>query len=887
MMRHLLLALCIACAALFVRSTRADIVSDAPVLDVNAALFPASSLLNFGRDLVPTGACGRVFAGTDGHLYFEDGSRAVFWGVNIAKDSVFQPRQLIDQAIEAIARAGFNLVRFHHLDDVNGLLPRERAGQRQRIDPEKLDRLDYWIYRLGQRGIYVYLDLLDYRTFWPEEGVADGPALGRGAKPYAVFDQRLIALQADYARQLLREHVNPYTGRTYASDPAVLFIELCDENGLFRSAKRGLALRQPYREQLSRMFSQWLQRRYGSEEALRRAWRSPRGGGLASAESLSRGTVRVGDLRSGTPRDVDTALFFSDVHREYFRALRKAIDPHGAAELVIGGVAEPTIPADLRAAAASLDFVGVNWYWDHPMFSAQKPWQPPYYFFNHSPMSPPQGKGLEDFAPVIAAARVYRTPLVVREWSPCWPNDYRAAALIEAAAYGALQDVDAMILFHFSTDPGRRTVGFFDVRHDPARWSLAALAGQVFRRRLVSPAPYLAVIGYSATDVLLEPLRPMPSQLHKLGYVCRIANAFFDDRLTAAADLIISSGRSAGGTYPPSRVLLFSNSFFKDPYRRQLTDGLDSENGCEAATIPGITAEFVFGGTIFSPRDRRRVTADPAYFLPDVENNPDLRPIGRCRRQQAALGVRNMALKRYCFKKLPENLALRAAIDALAQLTGDDTISHEMLDTGVLRSAGGQVRTDRRRNLLIISAPQVCAVAGNLGGRTLSAGELLVHTATPIGAVVWLSLDGKPPRASRKWVLKMASIARNTGERTEQPTGSAPPGARVLRQAGAPPVLTVGRPGPQTRIVLAGQPVLGIGLVNGTWELVRQGSIAYLWCDTPAVTVEVPFLGAHVRVDEIRAEGLRFAGVQSQPLQYPSGVRFVRIMSSGREPRAD
>jgi len=74
--------------------------------------------------------------------------------------------------------------------------------------------------------IYVYLDLLDFRTFTEAEGVVNAAALGRAAKPYAVFDNKLIELQQQYARQLLIEHVNPYTGLSYAQDPAVVMVEI-------------------------------------------------------------------------------------------------------------------------------------------------------------------------------------------------------------------------------------------------------------------------------------------------------------------------------------------------------------------------------------------------------------------------------------------------------------------------------------------------------------------------------------------------------------------------------------------------------------------------------------------------------------------------------------
>ncbi|MGD9518767.1 MAG: hypothetical protein AB7W28_04560 [Armatimonadota bacterium] len=852
-----------------------DVAGRAPVLDVNAADFPASCIADFAREPEPAGRCGRVFGGTDGRLYFEDGSRAVFWGVNIAKDSVFQPRDVIDRAVEALASAGFNLVRFHHFDDVTGLLPRERAGQKPRIDPERRTCLDYWIHRLGQRGIYVYLDLLDYRTFWPEEGLPDGAELGRGAKPYAVFLPRLIELQAAYARELLCEHVNPYTGRTYAQDPAVLFVELCDENGLFRAAKRGLSLAAPHDQTLQAQFNEWLRDRYGTDEALRRAWTDVAGFcPLRHDESVTQGTVKLGSLIEGNSRDTDTALFYSHVHLSYFAAMQRAVRDSGATGMLLGGVAEPTIPADLRAAGEGLDFIGVNWYWDHPMFPAGRPWEMPYSFHNHSSME------IDDdgtFPVVVAAARVYRKPLVVREWCPCWPNKYRAAGMIEAAAYGALQDVDALLLFHFSANPERRTVGLFDVTHDPVRWGLAAIAGQVFTRRLVPPSRSSVVIGYSAADVLLAPLNPMASPLHRLGYVCRVGNAFFDDELQADDDLVIASGRSSGGKYRERNVLFFANSLWADPYRLAANQSLDERNGCDVATAPSVRGLFDFGGTLFSAGESRELTAAPAYFLPDVTNTPNLRPIGRCSAAQAAFGVRDVTRNRYCFKKMPEELAVRAALDALGQIVGDESLSSRMLDNKVLVSQGGLVTLDRPRNLLLVKAPQVLAIAGDLSRGLVRAGDLELKTPTQQGALVWLSLDGQPSATSKQWVLKMVSIALNTGEAKERAWRNEQGDVYRLTATGSAPVLTLGHPNGDTLVNLSGRPVIKLGLVNGTWELVRDRRDLYLWCDTPGTRIELPLTAAGAQVLQLSQGQREFVGRGSQPLEYPTGAQLLRV----------
>ncbi|MCX7598771.1 MAG: hypothetical protein N2512_07860 [Armatimonadetes bacterium] len=855
---------------------RFDIFERAPILDVNATDFPAASLVDFGRAPTPVGACGRVFAGTDGRLYFEDGRRAVFWGINVAKDSIFQPREIIDRAVDAIAAAGFNLVRLHHFDDVNGVLPRERAGKKPRIDPEKLSCIDYWIKRLGDRGIYVYLDLNDYRTFWPEEGIADGPELGRGAKPYAVFVPRLIELQAQYAHELLCEHRNPLTGRAYAEDPAVLFIELCDENGLFREWKRGLALKDNYAAMLGKMFNDWLRKRYGNDAALRAAWTDASGRCcLGQNESLAGANVNLATEPGSSGRHTDTALFFADLHRRYFDALRESMRTGGVKELLIGGVAEPTIPADLRAAAEGLDFIGVNWYWDHPRFLPGQPWRMPYLYDNRSPMSAGE---LDDFPVTVGAARVAGKPLVVREWSPCWPNKYRAAAMVGAAVYGSLLDVDAMLLFAYRADAARRGLDLFDVSHDPARWGLAAACAAIFRGRLVPPARREVIIGYSPADVLLEPLRPMASQLHKLAYFCRVTNAFFEKELQASGDLTVSSGRSCGGKYPPSRAILFARQNFSDPYGRQTSEGIDAANGCVVATLPPVRATFRFGGTIFDAGVERQTDAPRPYFLPDILNNPDLRPIGVSQEAKAAIGVRNVKTRRLCFGPIPEEWAVRAALDALGYVTGDEAFSHKALDKDRLVAESGMVTTDRAENLLLVSAPKVLAAAGDLGGRAVRAGDLEVATDTPQGAVVWLSLDNKPLRESRRWLLKMASIAVNTGEEKQFEREAASHDLYRFTRAGGPPVLTEGHSRGRTAIRLAGRQVISLGLVNGTWELVREGANLYLWCDTRDVRFETELLPTRCEMSVLAADSGRvFAAAQSQPLQYPAEALAVRL----------
>src|SRR5690606_29065073 len=135
------------------------------------------------------------------------------------------PDAEIDAMVMNFKRAGLNLIRLHHFDERDGIINLDAADSRHFV-PARLKQLDYWIYKAKQNGLYIYLDLLDYRRFKEGDGVPNAEAIGRAARPYNIFDRRLIELQKEYARKLLREHVNPYTGLAYADDPAVVMLEI-------------------------------------------------------------------------------------------------------------------------------------------------------------------------------------------------------------------------------------------------------------------------------------------------------------------------------------------------------------------------------------------------------------------------------------------------------------------------------------------------------------------------------------------------------------------------------------------------------------------------------------------------------------------------------------
>ncbi len=231
----------------------------------------------------------------DGHFYFEDGTRAKFWGTNLCMGACFPTHEEAEMLANRIAFFGFNAVRLHHMDfyfEPRGIFkdvaPDQKDPQKKKtgvLSEKQLEKLDYLIYQLKLRGIYIDMNLLVSRHFTEADGVKDAQELGMAAKPVSMFDPILIDLQKKYAADLLT-HYNPYTKLRYSDDPVLALVEITNENsilaswhnnelnGKFLGIKRN-AIPNFYIERLDKLWNVWLQNKYGSLEKLKKAWARP------------------------------------------------------------------------------------------------------------------------------------------------------------------------------------------------------------------------------------------------------------------------------------------------------------------------------------------------------------------------------------------------------------------------------------------------------------------------------------------------------------------------------------------------------------------------------------------------------------------------------------
>lgn len=637
---------------------------------------------------------------------WSNGTRARFWGVNIANRNLWIERDEIDQVVEQLAASGVNMVRFEALDSKGGLLEIEgRPGTRQ-LNPERLSLLHYWIAKVRARHMHYYLDLIDFRDFVEEDGVENARQIGRAGRPYAMFDPTLIELQKEYATQLLTTE-NPYTHLTPVEDPALALLEICNESGFFLYPKVTDNLVEPYRSRLADRWREWLHSHYQNRAELANAW----GPALAEGEDLDSAALPQLGRVSRDPRQQDGIHFLHDVERAYCATMRDHLRGLGL-RIPITAVVSSDVPADLAAVAAELDFTAENHYTDHPSFGGPD-WQGKYFHSNKNAL---RDDSRFTFAPFTAALRWNAKPVVVREWAAVWPNQFRGSSVLEAAAYARLQDIDGMLLFGTKTGPVRDRLVAFGYQADPTVWDMFGMGALMFERGDVSTPSQIALLEYG------------PAALFRgdasLADLNRLA---FGQRLASAPE---------GGAAPLGDLTI-----------------------------------------------------------------------------------------------LPANDKAPRANDWLAQLPVPG--GRRALTGSVYTSSTGQLRRDVANGRITVETPRALGVAGELLLKDLRLNSLTVSTDTAVGSLWMESLDGKPLPTSTHWVLKMSSVASNTGQKLSSTAGLAnAPAPYVLEQEGTAPVLTGGSTRGSTRLTLPDGSSLTVQQQDGTWEACREDDLFRFWSDT-------------------------------------------------------
>ncbi len=481
----------------------------------------------------PTGKHGFVKVRGD-RFVFQDGTPARFWGGQISPWT----KEQTDYAVRCLRKRGINMVRMHGL----GFLNRRGATTSFEYDSDAFDRLDYILYRCGQEGIYVVLDV-DY-TFGvrPGDRVA---GLERGGTRFLMFFNDKIAEIKRRRMTDIFTHLNPYTNRRYCNDPTLALVEICNEDSLFWHGIDGVP--EPFKTQLIEKFKVWLKQKYGTTERLRGAWRADGRDGLGQTEGLGKqekleivGIWEFSERRGKeypekVNRGLDQLRFFMDLEQAYWQGSRYHLRKIGVKVPICGTNWKGggfTTRVHMKT-QAELDYIDRHGYWDHPQGEGGDRWRISRCKFFNLPMikaatageDSQQENNVGNLVLSKAWEQVLGMPMSVSEWNTCVSNEYSLEGPGLIAAYGLLQGWDAPLEFGHHSPDWRPKLGpnSFDMLSNPPQLLQYPILARMWHRQDVREAEVVAETLYGPDEIFefkddRRPLPMMAACVGKVGY---------------------------------------------------------------------------------------------------------------------------------------------------------------------------------------------------------------------------------------------------------------------------------------------------------------------------------------------------------------------------------
>jgi hypothetical protein len=461
----------------------------------------------------PAGKHGRVIARADGQFAFEQRPETPqrFYGVNLCFGAHYLSHEEADRLADRLVRLGYNTLRVHHHERelVSGQVPTTR------LNPERLDQFDYLMAALIQRGIYLTTDLYVSRSVpYREVGIdRDGRIPMDTYKVMVPVHEGTWQNWKEFSRALLA-HVNPYTGRSYAHEPALAWLAMINE-GNFGNFHSDILTIPEWRQAWNR----WLAQRYANPAALAAVW----GSELKADENPWTGTVALPESISGAGlRTRDCIAFYSDTEREMVERMTRFLREDLGCEALISNANSWTYFVTDQGARAHYDYVDDHFYVDHPRFLEQS-WRLPSHCPNTSPIADGATGGRSK-----TFTRLMDKPFTITEYNYSGPGRFRGVGGILTGALGSLQGWGGIWRFAYSHsreamfNPSR--MGYFDLASDPLSQAAERASLCLFLRGDMQSAPSSVVIVMTESD-LADPIARIPRlapSWHWLAWVTRV-----------------------------------------------------------------------------------------------------------------------------------------------------------------------------------------------------------------------------------------------------------------------------------------------------------------------------------------------------------------------------
>ena len=380
----------------------------------------------------------------NGQVAFERNPEPVrFVGANICRDVCFLPtKEAIDGLSDDFLRMGYNLVRFHHFEEE---LLTGGVGY-MKPNPESLDRMDYTLAAMKRRGIYTIIDLYVNRD--PNRYRGKGSDIDRMSYKALIWaDEELEREFLDFAFVLL-DHVNPYTGLKWKEEPAIIGVNLVNEDSV-RDVWRGGKSAPVYQ----RLFGEWLKKK-----------------GIENPDPSATNRLKN--------------AFLCDYYPPRYRKVAQKLRDFGVKQMLSDQNYDSGVVNSITR--EPYDYIENHFYVGHPTW-VEKSWK----FPSRVPVVSVKRRQMQ-FLLALGITQDIDRPFLVTEWDFVNPMSTAAEGGVLAGSYASLQDWDALCRFSWESRSkvvisGKGHPAWFHLATDPVRRLSEIAAVVLFRRRDVKP----------------------------------------------------------------------------------------------------------------------------------------------------------------------------------------------------------------------------------------------------------------------------------------------------------------------------------------------------------------------------------------------------------------
>ncbi|AHF94736.1 hypothetical protein OPIT5_24390 [Opitutaceae bacterium TAV5] len=505
----------------------------------------------------PAGAYGRVIVNRRGELAFASQPDIP---VRFLSVQWMPPRyefpNLTDEQIaafaDAIARQGYNMVRFHFLDNFINANNKAAALKKPpsryvlpenpdeiRWDPKALDRTHRFFAELKKRGIYWNLDFMTSFV-----GYTNGAVLQQtGAVTRNPFNTKVqLYVNANFranwraAVTRLLNDINPYTGLSLKDDPALALASCLNEQEILIPHRK-------YGRELDPAWHKYLKNKYTTYTALHAAWDGqcgdtplppPPADDSASRDAFtlvpSINEIALTDTPAG--RDMARACgeMESEVSLFYLNTLREL----GFTGLVSNWNMRTrigTVPA-----RSLFPVITMNAYHAHPQFGTR----------TKADQRSALAAGGNSFKGQ-ALARLLDRPFANTEYGLVFWNPWRHEQGLLYGAGAALQGWSALTCHAEPVVQTGSPLLWFHAGDDPVIRASETVAAYAFRRGDIAPSPH--TIEIPLTDDFIynggRALGAIDDELSRLWALCRVGITYGQKRHDYPKDLSVSPDKTS------------------------------------------------------------------------------------------------------------------------------------------------------------------------------------------------------------------------------------------------------------------------------------------------------------------------------------------------------